>query len=164
MAPEILIKSCRLEVASFENLQKVDIWAFDMVLFNLVNPNVKYPFQLDLVKGTPILKQLPDILLQRKHPSESPKYSHQRETIWGPIIALKEKCTTFSPASRPTASEVSDEFRLLLAKGDNVVISKNIMSSSAEKGLVSIFYHNYFDSRFTIILQLCIHLTVSVYM
>jgi hypothetical protein len=28
MAPEILIKSCRLEVASFENLQKVDIWAF----------------------------------------------------------------------------------------------------------------------------------------
>jgi serine/threonine protein kinase len=44
MAPEILIKSCRLEVASFENLQKVDIWAFGMVLFNLVNPNLKYPF------------------------------------------------------------------------------------------------------------------------
>jgi hypothetical protein len=45
----------------------------------------------------------------------------------------------FSPASRPTASEVSDEFRLLLAKGNNVVISKNVMSPTAEKGLVSIF-------------------------
>ncbi len=37
MAPKILIKSCRLEVANFDSLQKVDMWAFGMGFSNLVN-------------------------------------------------------------------------------------------------------------------------------
>jgi hypothetical protein len=80
-------------------------------------------------------------------------------------MALKEKCIMFSPASRPTASEVSDEFRLLLAKGNNVVISKNVMSPTVEKGLVSIFYPNYLIANLqSIIMQLSIHLTVYMHL
>ena len=110
MAPEILIKSSRLDAASFENLKKVDVWAFGMVMFNLVNPNLKYPFQLDLEKESPLLDQLPDFLQQQNYPSESPKYAHQREAIWASIVALKKKCTSLDPASRPSASKISDEF------------------------------------------------------
>ena len=116
MALEILIKSRRLQGASIDSLKRVDVWAFGMVLFNLVNPNLKYPFQLDLVKESPILEQLPDILEQQNHPSDSLKYAKQRETIWAPIVLLKQKCLMFDPASRPSASEIRDEFTQLLAK------------------------------------------------
>ena len=116
MAPEILIKSHRLDGASIDSLKQVDVWAFGMVLFNLVNPNLKYPFQLDLVKESPILEQLPNFLEQQNHPSESLKYAKQRETIWSPIVLLKKKCLTFNAASRPSASEIRDEFTLLLAQ------------------------------------------------
>lgn len=68
---EILIKPHLLEAVSLN----VDVWAFGRVLFNLVNPNLKYPFQ-----QAPMLEQLREILHQRKHASESPRYTEQSAT------------------------------------------------------------------------------------
>ena len=136
MAPEILIKSRRLEGASIDSLKQVDVWAFGMVLFNLVNPNLKNPFQLDLVKESPILEQLPDFLEQQNHPSETLKYAKQRDTIWAPTVMLKKKCLMFHPASRPSALEIRDEFIQLLAKQTE---GTNNISLSREAGWLKCF-------------------------
>ena len=116
MAPELLIESCRLEAANFDSLQKVDMWAFGMVLFNLVNPNLKYPFQLDLKKDAPLNKQLPRILQQQKYPTQSKKYALQQESSWAPVIAVMKKCLIFNPDDRPTASEIMNQLQQLLSK------------------------------------------------
>ena len=106
----------QLTYCKWNMIEKVDVWAFGMVMFNLVNPKLKYPFQLDLVKESPLLHQLPDFLQQQNYPSESPKYAQQRETIWDSIVVLKKKCISLEPASRPLASDISDEFLKLLVK------------------------------------------------
>ena len=116
MAPEILIESCRLEAANFDSLQKVDMWAFGMGFSNLVNPNLKYPFQLDLKKDTSLNKQLPRILQQHKYPTQSNKYALQQESTWAPVTAVMKKCLVFNPDDRPTASEAMTELQQLLAK------------------------------------------------
>lgn len=68
---EILIKPHLLEAVSLN----VDVWAFRRVLFNLVNPNLKYPFQ-----QAPMLEQLGEILHQQKHATKPPRYTEQSAT------------------------------------------------------------------------------------
>ena len=58
MAPEILVPSQRLKTATFDDLKKVDRLAFGMVVFNLFNPDLKYPFQLDIKAGKITLQEL----------------------------------------------------------------------------------------------------------
>ena len=116
MAPEIVINSRRLKSASFESLKKVDVWAFGMVMFNLVNPNMKYPFQLDVAEDVSLIDQMPEILERKKCPRESPKYAGQQNSVWAPIMALKQKCIDFNPDSRPTASNLKAEFEEMITK------------------------------------------------
>ena len=74
MAPEIVINSRRLKSASFESLKKVDVWAFGMVMFNLVNPNMKYPFQLDVAEDVSLIDQMPEILERKKCPRRATEF------------------------------------------------------------------------------------------
>ena len=154
MAPEIVIKQLRLTTANFENLKKVDIWALGMVMFNLVNPNLKYPFQLDLSKDIPTFEQLPDILQHQKHPSKSPKYSKQQGLIWSPVITIHEKCIDFNPDSRPTASQITDDFRKILSE-ENIENNDVEISSKLHERYVfkfkfytKIFYYFRYTSLF----------------
>ena len=103
MAPEILIKSRRLDAASFENLKKVDVWAFGMVMFNLVN--------------------------------------------------VPEKCTSLDPASRPSTSEISDEFIELLVK--QTEDANCILLPRVEEWLVWFYRHINVKNKF--------HLTVNIF-
>lgn len=139
MAPEILVKSRRLGSASFESLKKVDMWAFGMVLFNLVNPDLKYPFQLDIMKQAPMLDQLNDILQQQRQPSDSSKYTRQRETIWASLSALRMKCIVFDPDARPTSSETMDELiviNLLSMDSGTSLSSSNVNCERYGKNIV----------------------------
>ena len=74
MAPEILVKSLRLKSASFQDLKRVDMWAFGMVLFILVNPDLKYPYELDIDPNESTIDQIQDLLINCKRPKESSKY------------------------------------------------------------------------------------------
>ena len=47
MAPEILPSGCLTNQTCLDDLFKVDVWAFGMTLFCLLNPDLKYPFKLD---------------------------------------------------------------------------------------------------------------------
>ncbi|CAB4044594.1 Hypothetical predicted protein, partial [Paramuricea clavata] len=73
------------------------------------------------------------ILQEQKYPSQSPKYAKHQETIWVPIIALKKKCTVFDPATQPTASEIADEFKQLVAMSSEATNS-NISSTVDRRG------------------------------
>ena len=69
MAPAILVKSLRLKSASFEDFKQVDMWALSMVFFTLVNPDLKYPYELDIDPDESIIDQTQDLLINHKHPN-----------------------------------------------------------------------------------------------
>ena len=50
-APEILPGGCLTNQACPDDLFKVDVWAFGMTLFCLLNTDLKYPFKLDHQTG-----------------------------------------------------------------------------------------------------------------
>ena len=50
MAPEILLKEMRPSSATIDDLKVFDLWALGMVLFVLVNPDVKHPYETELAK------------------------------------------------------------------------------------------------------------------
>ena len=114
MAPEIFVKSRRLKSASFQDLKQVDVWAFGIVMFNLINPDLKYPFQLDFEDGASATDQMEELMRHQERPSGSHKYEKSRETIWHPVTELHKKCTDFDPARRPTALQLQGEFHSLL--------------------------------------------------
>ena len=77
MAPEIQAPLQLLKVATFEDLKKVDIWAFGMVLFNLLNPDLQYPYQLDTKQKIAVK----DLVADKKLPTLSTKYKVFQDSI-----------------------------------------------------------------------------------
>ena len=43
MAPETLVEKMRISGATISDLFLVDIWALGMIIFTMINPNLKYP-------------------------------------------------------------------------------------------------------------------------
>ena len=86
MSPEILDGTTRLQVATTEDLKRVDIWALGMTLFVLLNPCVKYPYSQELKcfleNGESALKGLEKLMTQRKIPAEPLKYQHKHAVDW----------------------------------------------------------------------------------
>jgi serine/threonine protein kinase len=108
MSPEILVKSRQIKAATFEDLKKIDIWAFGMVMFNLLNPNLKYPYQLD-VKDREI--SVAELLAEKKLPTPSIKYKDRQNTIWKSISLASAKCLQFDPSLRPAVKMLKDTFQ-----------------------------------------------------
>ena len=94
---------------AISDLKKVDIWANGMVSFNVINPDLRHPYQKDfeLAAGaiTPMAK-LNEILRVEKKPSFSGKYKHLQATDWLPLKGVYHDCTAWDPRRRPTASEI----------------------------------------------------------
>ena len=113
MAPEILVPTQRLEAATFEDLKKVDIWAFGMVLFNLLNPDMKYPYQLDIKEsGKSSAHQVQEFVTRKILPTSSAKYKDLQNTIWNLISKEGEKCLQFDPCLRPSATTLKETFQV----------------------------------------------------
>ena len=111
MAPEILVRSQRLKPATFDDLKKIDIWVFGMVMFNLFNPDLKYPFQLDIKAGKITVKEL---LADKKLPTPSTKYDDLQNTVWSSVSLASAKCLQFDPSLRPSVSMLKDAFKSLI--------------------------------------------------
>ena len=137
MAPEIMVKTSRLKSASLEDLKKVDGWALGLVMFNLVNPGLKHPFQLDLVKDLSAIEQVEEFLRQGKKPNGSKKYKKLLETIWLPITNVYRNCTEVDPTKRPTAMDVKQVFQSLLCRNipENVAACTKDRKKNKDGGL-----------------------------
>ena len=116
MAPELHLKT--KGSLSLNELKAVDIWALGMVLYVLVNPNLKYPFkhEMDELRSKGISSELVSHVLKRgKLPNHHPKYKKEREGSWMLVVSAFKAASKFVSSSRPCIKEVC----LILEKGSD---------------------------------------------
>jgi hypothetical protein len=109
MAPELLMNSPAVTEASLADLMMADIWAFGMVVFNLINPGLQHPYELNiknLVRTPLILFQ--EFARKNERPVMQSKYESLQSGEWAGLKNTFELCTTFEPSSRPSIENVLD--------------------------------------------------------
>ena len=47
MAPEIILEG-KLNYAAINDLKAIDIWALGMTFFSIINPDVEFPYEVEL--------------------------------------------------------------------------------------------------------------------
>ena len=47
MAPEIILEG-KLNYAAIDDLKAIDIWALGMTFFSIINPDVEFPYEVQL--------------------------------------------------------------------------------------------------------------------
>ena len=106
MAPEILVEDLRISPASISELILADVRALGMVLFSLINPNMKCPYLLEVrsegnIGSQDELKRFISSLLRRgKHPVPDEKYEVERATVWCALDEVYKGYVNFNPQSR----------------------------------------------------------------
>lgn len=85
MAPEILLDSVFLKWATLEDLKRADIWAYGMLLFNVINPYLNYPYEIDVKQGG----------------DDDAKYHQRFQTEWLNVWNAYDACTHLNSLKRP---------------------------------------------------------------
>lgn len=93
LAPEAFLTRPETDVTyTINDMKKVDVWAYGMIVFNLINPDLSHPFQRDFELSaaaiTP-MEKLKKMLSEEKKPCFSAKYKHLQATDWANL----EACT-----------------------------------------------------------------------
>ena len=107
MAPEISLEYM-LETASIEKLKAIDNWALLMTIFIVMNPDQKYPFELDVKEQQNTKKKTSQLNLLRQHlkeklfPSSSPSYLSMQASYLQKIREVFHKAESFVPEERKT--------------------------------------------------------------
>ncbi|XP_033114049.1 uncharacterized protein LOC117114491 [Anneissia japonica] len=98
-----------------------------MTIYNICNPGVRYPYQLDTKEKTPFGFQ--SFLMKQQEngirPSNSTKYRAVQETKWKKLMCIYFQCTTVDPYDRPIAACVVSE----LEKDESVQLHEDKKSS-----------------------------------
>ena len=107
-APEIFCQN--RSALSLVDLKAVDIWALGMVLFVIINPDLKYPFQMELerVQTGNCLSVLEGLISKNEKPAHSDHYCMQHAVNCLRLRKLSEYCTRFHPKDRPDAKYIVD--------------------------------------------------------
>jgi len=90
-------------------MKKVDMWAYGMVVFNLINPDLRHPFQknfettADAITPTEKTQGRPG---REKKPCFSAKYKHLQAADWLLLEGVYHECAASDSQRRPSASEV----------------------------------------------------------
>ena len=95
--------------------ETVVIWALDMVIFNLIDPSCKYPYQQEIERdrsSCPLKtarESLGDLMRNNVCPSATPKYQILQATHWDIGLQVHELCVTFKGEERfRTVKQVND--------------------------------------------------------
>ena len=68
-------------------MKKVDVWAYGMIVFNLINPDLRHPFQRDLELRTAAaitpMEKLKKLLSDEKKTCFSANYKHLLDRRFG---------------------------------------------------------------------------------
>lgn len=114
MAPEILLEG-KLHCATMEDLKAIDIWALGMIFFSIINPDVEFPYEIELNSSTekpPSLaakyfeKMLREKVTMKSKLQASKKYQKRQFSEWAHLEKLYLKCTAFDSFLRPCAEDV----------------------------------------------------------
>ena len=93
-----------------QDLKAADVWALGMVFFVVINPDLKFPYQIELqdMQQGGCFSELERRILNNEKPHHSPKYKAYRVAEWNEIAELFEKCTAFAPKDRPNTKDIVD--------------------------------------------------------
>ena len=113
MAPELL--SPVDTSLSLEQLKACDIWSYGMVIFMLLNPDLQFPYQVEIDKLHPTTQEMckrevTNLLTSKQLPTFSEKFSRFQATSWLMLERIFEKCADFDPTKRPTAPILVEMF------------------------------------------------------
>ena len=114
MAPEILLVSgSAAGGASLEDLKRADMWAYGMLVFNIINPCLHYPFEIELQRQgkVNVKDKIGELLRNGKKPEGSPKYQERCAKGWSQLRKACDACTHFVPSER---LDVRGTLRMLL--------------------------------------------------
>ena len=95
--------------ATLEELKRADIWAFGLLMYCLLNPEIDDPYLNDIVSAG--LQQSVESLKQLFRPKQLPqhgkKYEIHRIREWSTLNKTFKTCAQFDPKMRPIASELN---------------------------------------------------------
>ena len=108
MAPELLVNELRPKEASIADLLKADVWAFGMVIFNVINPGLQHPYEINIEKCTTetSLDILQEFLKNDEKPIFQSKYESFHQGEWAGLKRIYQTCTAIESSSRPLMVEV----------------------------------------------------------
>ncbi len=100
--------------ATLEELKRADIWAFGLLMYCLLNPEIDAPYLNDIVSAglEQSMESLKQLLNNKQLPLHGEKYELHRIREWSTLNKTFKACAQFDPKMRPTASELKG----LLAK------------------------------------------------
>ena len=106
MAPEILLGSQISRAgATIDDLLVVDMWAYGMLLYNLLNPCLHHPCEevLKQEETGDTKDKIIRFLRDGRRLSPSEKYAERCQPDWRNVWNLYETCAPFQPRNRPDA-------------------------------------------------------------
>ena len=116
MAPEISVNEFLLKSASLDQLKKIDMWALVMTLFTCMNPDQKYPFQIDIdeeAKGGSGSHMSVEIAFKEKLrneivPTFSTKYHEMQACYYAKLREIFCDNLEYDPSKRASANDLID--------------------------------------------------------
>ena len=107
MAPELHLESAH--ALTQNDLVKADIWAFGLVMYCLLNPDVDHPYQPVFAKAgmNECVESLKRLHEAKKLPPQRTKFESLVISDWWQIEAAYKACAKFDPDERVTAAEQS---------------------------------------------------------
>ena len=110
MAPETILFSDVNMKAAIEDLKKIDVWAYGMVLFKICNPHIRYPYYLDVKNSKDKLKAMQTLIKEGRRPTSDSKYECLHSNEWKLLLELYNTCTAFKAIERPSIHEIVKRF------------------------------------------------------
>ena len=112
MAPETILYSDVSKEATIEDLKKIDVWSYGMVLFKICNPHIRYPYHLDVKDRKDKLRAMRTLIKEGRRPTRDSKYESLHSNEWKILLELYSNCTMFNGTDRPYIHEIVERFGL----------------------------------------------------
>ena len=116
MAPEVLLENLSAGKASVPFMQKADIWAFGMIVFCIINPGLKHPYELNMQIEANIKSAvacLEKMVECHTKPKPQEKYSVKQREEWKELWQIYESCTVFEQMERPNIEGIVESLNVL---------------------------------------------------
>lgn len=122
------------------DLKYVDIWALGMVYFMILNPDLDYPYFLDIQQakrhGARGKEAIQTKMSNKELPLHSKKYHMCQASEWYIVLEALERCLTFNANHRPEAREICE----LLGRHDFSLPCRDIFLLRSQSTALAEFY------------------------